>query len=172
MAAERFVQATSTGLQSKQAKDSSAGAGDAGALVALDSAGKIDLSMMPTGVGADTATIVCSENLAAGDLVNLWDDSGTIKVRKADASNGRRADGFVLSAYTTAQSALVYFEGSVTGLSSLTLGSTYYLSDSTPGGLTTTAPTSGAGKIQQEVGRCRLASALVFEPQAPIVLTA
>src|SRR5687768_2963313 len=49
----------------------SAGAGDADKLVALDASGRIDSTMMPVGIGADTASITTSEALAAGDLVNI-----------------------------------------------------------------------------------------------------
>lgn len=167
--AEKFLELNGGQIRENEALQSSAGAGDAGKIPALDSAGLLSQTMMPTGVGPDTASIVASEALSAGDLVNLWDDSGTIKVRKADASNGRRADGFVLSAFSSSATALVYFEGSITGLSGLTLGGTYYLSGGTAGAITATAPSTST-HIVQEVGRCRLASALVFEPQQPITL--
>ena len=49
-------------------KTTSAGAGDSGKVVALDAAGRIDNSMMPVGIGADTASIQASEALAAGEL--------------------------------------------------------------------------------------------------------
>lgn len=52
-------------------KASSAGAGDAGKVVALDGSGRIDNTMMPVGIGADTATITASEALSAGDFVNI-----------------------------------------------------------------------------------------------------
>jgi hypothetical protein len=74
---------------------------------------------MPTGIGADTASITASEALAAGDLVNIYDSTGA-KCRKADAStSGKEAHGFVLAAVESAASATVYFEGSntqVTGI--------------------------------------------------------
>src|SRR5436190_2350036 len=89
----------------------SAGAGDAGKIPALDSTGRFDTSMMPVGVVADTATVTTSEALAAGDWVNIHNSSGA-KVRKADATvQGKEADGFVLAAASSAASALVYFEG-------------------------------------------------------------
>jgi hypothetical protein len=155
-------------LAEQEAKVSSAGAGDAGKIVALDGSGRLDNSVMPVGIGADTASIEASENLSAGDFVNLHDSSGP-KVRKADASNGRRADGFVLASVTSGQNATVYFEGSNTGLSSLTVGATYYLSGSSPGAATATAP-STSGHIVQELGRSRSATAISFEPGQPITL--
>lgn len=167
--ADKFLTLNAGQITEKEATVTSSGVADAGELVALDSTGKLDLSVMPPGIGADTSSIVASENLAAGDLVNLWNDGGTIKVRKADASNGRRADGFVLNAVSSAANALVYFEGSNTASTGLTLGSTLYLSASSAGGVTATAPTT-SGHIVQEVGRARLSTAFVFEPQQPITL--
>lgn len=167
--AQKFIANVAGTKTEVEVTTASAGAGDAGKAIGLDSSGKVDPSMMPVGIGADTASIVASEALSAGDLVNLWDDGGTIKVRKADASNGRRADGFVLAAFSSSATALVYFEGSITGLSGLTLGGTYFLSGTTAGAITTTAP-STAAHIVQEVGRARLATALVFEPQQPLTL--
>ena len=149
----------------------SAGAGDTGKVVALDAAGKIDSTMMPTGVGADTKTFVASETLAAGDLVNIWDDSGTPKARKADASGGsaKRAVGFVLSGYSSAATATVYFKGTITGLSGLTGGNPLYLSGSSAGTQTATAPSTSA-YIVQPTGHALSSTESSFEPQTPIVL--
>jgi hypothetical protein len=103
----------------------SAGAGDSGKIVALDSSGKLDTSFMPTGVGADTAAIATSESLAAGDLVNVFNSTGA-KVRKADSSvSGKEAHGFVLAVFTHPTTATVYFEGSNTQVTGLTPGVQY-----------------------------------------------
>ena len=86
--------------------------GTEGDLIALDATGRVPAGFMPVGIGADTAAIVSSENLASGDFVNIWDDAGTIKVRKADCSTaGKEADGFVLDAVTSPAVATVYVEG-------------------------------------------------------------
>src|SRR5512145_3314275 len=132
-----------------QAKDVSAGAGDAGKAVALNASGLIDPTMLP---GADVDIIEASENLAAGDLVNVHDSSGP-KVRKADAAGGmaKRTDGDVLASVTSGQNATVYFDGNISGLSSLTPGARYYLS-ATPGGVTATAPTTAA-HLKQFIGK-------------------
>lgn len=146
---------------------SSAGSGDAAKVVALDGSGKIDSTMMPTGVGADTASITASEALSAGDLVNVWNSTGA-KVRKADATTaGKEAHGFVLSSVSNGASATVYFEGSNTSVTLLTPG-VYYLS-TTAGGVTATAP-SGSGNVVQRVGFSTSATALNFQSQTPIVL--
>jgi len=145
----------------------SAGAGSSGKVVALDGSGKIDTTMMPTGVGADTALISASENLAAGDFVNVHDSSGA-KVRKADATAaGKEAHGFVLSAVTSGNNATVYFEGTNTQVSGLTPGKQFLLT--TAGTAGATAP-SGSGNVVQCVGFATSATALNFNSGTPVVL--
>lgn len=135
----------------------------------LDAAGKLDLTVMPTGVGPDTAIITASEALAAGDLVNIWNNGGTANVRKADAStSGKEAHGFVLSAFASAASATVYFEGSNTQCTGLTPGR-QYLSDSTPGKSALAAPT-GTGKTVQIVGFAISATTLNFQSEPSVLL--
>ena len=122
MAGDKYIKNSGGTLTEQAAIQSSAGAGDAGKLVALDAAGLLAQSMMPTGIGPDTKDIPTSENLAAGDYVNIWDDTGTAKVRKADGSSiGKEAHGFVLAAVTSPANAAVYFEGKNNQLSGLLL---------------------------------------------------
>lgn len=144
------------------------GAPSANSIPRLDSNGRFDAAMMPTGIGADTATIQASENLAAGDFVNVHDVTGAARVRKADASNARQAHGFVLASVTSGQNAVVYFEGQNTALTSLTIGARYFLSASTAGQASTAVPTT-AGHILQELGVAVSASALATEIESPIV---
>ena len=151
-------------------KTSSAGAGDTGKVVALDGAGRIDSTMMPVGIGADTASITSSENLAAGDLLNIWNSTGA-KVRKADASTaGKEAHGFVLSAVTSPAAATIYFEGTNTQCTGLTPG-LLFLSSTTPGLTSSTAP-SGVGKVVQGVGFATSVTSMNFQSRQPIVLAA
>jgi len=148
-------------------KNTSAGAGDAGKVVVLDAAGRIDSTMMPVGIGADTASITTSEALAAGDFVNIWDSSGA-KARKADATtSGKEAHGFVLAAYGSAVAATVYFEGTNTGVTGLTPGRQFL---STSAGLATATAPSGSGNVVQRIGVAVSATALNFESNVPIVL--
>ncbi|NBU34801.1 hypothetical protein EBS40_09350 [bacterium] len=114
---------------------------------------------------ADSTTLPASENLAAGDLVNIWSDSGTLKVRKADAtSSAKRADGYVLAGVTSPANAVVFHDGAITGLTSLTVGGRYYLS-ATAGGLTIEAsvPTT-TGNLIQFVGQAVSATKLLYQP--------
>lgn len=129
----------------------STGVSEAGDLVALDAAGKIDVSVLPTGVGPNIKMILASENLAAGKYINIYNNLGTENVRLADNSNGREAHGFVLDAVTSGSMAAVYFEGTNNDLSGLTPGSRMFLA--TAGGVTATPPTfAGGAQISQLVG--------------------
>lgn len=145
----------------------SAGAADADKIVKTDASGRLDLTFMPPGIGPDATSMVAAEAIAARDLVNV---SATGQVRKADASNDRPANGFVLAAIANAASGTVFFEGIITGFSGLTPGARYFLSDSVAGGITATAVAAGAGKICQEVGVAISATTLSFEPQTAILL--
>jgi hypothetical protein len=167
--AQKFLRLLSGVISELEALVTSAGAGDAGKIPALDGTGKLDNSLMPVGTGADTKLVPASENLAAGDKVNIWNDAGTAKVRKADATvAGKEANGFVLSAVTLGNNATVYFDGTNTQLAGLTPGAVYYLA-TTAGGITTTPP-SGSGNVVQRVGRALSATELTFEPGEPITL--
>lgn len=148
-------------------KTTSAGAGDSGKVVALDGAGKIDNTMMPVGVGADSTTMTASENLAAGDFVNVWNSTGA-KVRKADATvAGKEAHGFVLSAISSAASGTVFFEGTNTGVTGQTPGLVFLAT--TAGTATATAP-SAAGNVVQRIGFAISATAINFQSQTPVTL--
>jgi hypothetical protein len=151
---------------------SSAGAADDGKIPALDSAGKLSLTFLPTGVGQEVETFVASEALSAGNFINKWNDAGTMKVRKADASGGigKKADGFVLAAVSSAANASVYALGQLNNqLSGLTPGSDYWLS-ATAGGVTTTAP-STATHIIQYIGKASSATAIRSEDHQAVVIS-
>jgi len=165
----KYLEATAAGVvQEVQPVNTSAGAGDAAKIPELDAAGKLDASMIPAGFGGDVETVVASENLAANDLVNIWDDAGTRKMRKADASLGRLADGFVLAAVIAAASGSCYMDGTITGMTGLTIGSRYFLSGAAAGTATLTAPTTSTHHVQ-DVGKAISATELSFEPGRSII---
>jgi hypothetical protein len=153
MAAKSFLRLVTGKIKAIQAIIVSAGAGNDGDLVALDSSGKFDVSVLPAGVGPDVKVITVSEvaGLSAGDYVNIFDSTGP-KVRLADNSNGREAHGFVKAAFADAASATVYFEGGNDDLSGLTAGDRVFLG--TAGGIITTPliPVTDVGKISQLLG--------------------
>lgn len=169
-AANKIAKMTAAGILAPtvlNAAASSAGVGDAAKMVQLDGTGRIDATMMPVGIGADVATIAASENLAAGDFVNVHDSTGA-KARKADATAvGKEAHGFVLAAVTSGNNATVYFEGTNTGVIGMTPGVVFL--SATAGTAAATAP-SGAGKVVQRLGVAVSATAINFEPHPPVVL--
>lgn len=150
MAAKKYIELNAGKLKQKQATIISTGAPNDGDLVALDSTGKLDPTVLPIGVGPDVAVLLASENIGAGKYVNIWDDAGTPKARLADNSNGRDAHGFLKDAVTSGNNATVYFEGPNDDLSGLTPGARQYLG--TAGGVTETPPVSPAANISQFVG--------------------
>jgi hypothetical protein len=147
----------------------SAGAADAGKIIGLDASGRLDVSVMPTGIGADTQVITASEALAAGDFVNVHESTGA-KVRKASAASvATEAHGYVLAAVASAGAATVYFEGTnATGQTGLT-GGDVYLSPTTPGKATSTVPAT-AGQIVQVIGVATSATAVNSNIQRPVIL--
>lgn len=172
MALGKFLEVGTTGLPTEvEANETSAGAGDASKLVRLDSTGRFSPTFMPVGIGADTESIVTSEDLSAGDFVNVYDNAAVPNARKADATAaaaGKRADGFVLAGTTSGQSAIVYFEGKNTQMSGLTIGALYFLSDSVPGGVVVTPPAT-TGHISQVIGKAVSATAINVEISDPII---
>lgn len=165
MAAQKFLANIGGKIKEVAAILLSGGAGDANKIPALDAAGKLHISFMPTGVTAETTVAEASEDLAAGDFVNFHDVGGVIKIRKADASsNAKAADGFVTAVFLTGATATAYgLSNTNSAVSGLTVGADYWLS-TTPGGVTVTAP-SATGQIVQRLGKAKSATELIFENQ-------
>lgn len=167
MAGNKYIANTAGTLTEVAASQTSAGAGDAGKIPALDAAGRLDTSMMPVGIAADTASVVASENLAAGDFVNIWNSTGA-KARKADATvAGKEAHGYVIAGVTAPAAATVYFEGTNPGVTGQTPGPVYL---STTAGLATATPPSGAGNVVQRIGFATAPTAINCQIQLPVVL--
>jgi len=152
MAAKSFLRLVAGKLKAIQAVVTSAGAGNDGDIVALDSTGRLDQSVMPVGIGADVLNAPTFENITSGDYVNIFDDGGVIKVRKADNSNNRPAHGFVDTTVVAPANINVLFEGANGNLSGLTLGARVYLG--VTGGIIQTplAPITDATKLHQFLG--------------------
>lgn len=168
MAAKKFIRLVAGVMTEIFGVQSSAGAVNAGDIVALDDTGHIHGSMMPVGIGADTASVAASENIAAGDYVNIWSDGGDFKVRKADATvDGKNANGFVLSAVSSGNLATVYFEGTNTQVSSMTPGAVYLQTTAGAGGATVP---SANGNVVQRIGVATSATTVNFERGMPVVL--
>lgn len=145
----------------------SAGAANAGDLIALDDNGKIDVSNMPTGFGQDTTQAAATEAITAPALVNLYLANNVQSVRNADNSvEGKEANGFVLASIASAATGTVNLSGTLSGLSGLTVDARYYLG--TVGGVTPT-PVTGAGKVDQLIGKATSASTIAFRAHDYVV---
>lgn len=170
MAAAKYLAHVAGRIKEVFATIVSAGAGDDGKIVALDATGKLDLSVLPTGIGPDTKTVTTSEALLGGDFVNIWNNAGSVRVRKADGSaSGKEANGFVLASYASGASATVYLGGINNQCSGHTGGRRMYISAASPG-LPTDTPPTAANNVVQAIGTSLSGTEVVFQPQESIIL--
>ena len=156
-------------IKEKEATVESSGSADAGKIVALGSDGKLSSTVLPAGSEESAISLQAYETLSAGDCVNIFDDGGTPKVRKADASSNKPAHGYVLDSASAGGTVTVYFDGHNTQLSDLTPGKYYFLSATTPGGVSDTPP-SETGYLAQRLGVAINANTIDVEIEDPIEL--
>jgi hypothetical protein len=173
MALDKFLTREGGKTKRKAPITESTGASDAGRAIATNSAGKLDNTLLPEGVGADTNLATASEALSAGDFVNFFSDEGVFSVRRADNSNGRPAQGFVLASVAVEGEATVYQLGEVnSGRSGLTVGADYWLG--TIGGVIATpldeSLSTNDGKLSQYIGKAKSATELITVYDEPVVL--
>ena len=123
---------------------------------------------LPTGIGE---TYTAGENLAIGDLVYL-NSSG--QMMKADANTmGKEAIGFVKAAVTSGNPGTMFRdEGEITGLTGLTAGTLYILSNTTTGGVMAASNYTSlvAPDFYQPVGRATSTTTLQFRAGQTIQL--
>jgi hypothetical protein len=147
----------------------STGVAEAGDIIALDSSGKIDVSLLPTGLGPEVVAVLASETLNAGDFVNIWDNGGTANVRLADSTNDRPAHGWVQAGFAAAATATVYIRKGVnTSVSGLTPGARQYLDAS--GATTEVPPALPTDVIHQFLGVAVTATSMIVDIEDEIVL--
>lgn len=106
-----------------------------------------------------------SEALTSGQLVNIWNDSGTVKVRAASRTLVRAADGYIVNNYLTTQRAAVFTSGVNPFSSGLSVGPLWL---NTSGSVQSTEPTAD---LSQQVGFATSATAYVFQRGLPIEIT-
>lgn len=132
----------------------STGPGVAGQPVVLNSNGVVDASLLGQGVIA-----TAGQNLSAGNLVGIYNQSGTLYMQLASAASSGTAPsgaaypvpavGFVSSQIFTGFTGIVSFGGTfvyVDGNSEFTandIGEIVFLSAATPGGVTKTLLAAG-----------------------------
>lgn len=120
-----------------------------------DATKEFSLSLLPTS-RRTYKTITTSEALSAGDFVEIYNNSGTPAARKADASEGRYASGYVRADYEAAANAVVYTSGVNDMVSGMTAGRVWLGESGLP---TQTEPTSG---YYQEIGTALSANEIDF----------
>lgn len=116
--------------------------------------------------------VACNGAIGLARLVQLFDSGGgVIQCRLSDASAGvaRRVHGITINATTAAGqvSLVACFEAYSASFAGLTPGATYYLSTTTPGGISTIR-TVAAGTLEQEVGFALSGTELIFHAATPI----
>ena len=150
----------------KQTRAINSNTGNPNEIVATDSGGRININLLPTGLGAETVVLQTTENLAAGDFVTFTAGSpATIRKAFGGASSPRPAFGFVLSGYSTGADATVYTISQRNNmLTGLHPGNDYYLATTVGAEGTITDSLTGpvAGNIIQYIGRADTASSIVF----------
>ena len=168
--AEKYLRLDTNGnIAENEAITASSGSADAGKIVALNDEGKIDETMLPDTISPEVLAVTAGEDLNAGDIVYIYDDSGTIKARKAIATDASKAAiGFVKESAATDGEVKVYFEGVISGLSSLVVGKCYFLSDTNAGQVQDNPPTV-SGHYVQRVGSAISTTELQFERSQPII---
>jgi len=164
MADGKFLSLENGRKKLKQAINQSTGASDADKIIRTDASGKIDRSFIPD---LDISVLEASENVSAGDFLNIFDDGGVAKVRLADASNDRRAHGFAGETVTVGGNVTVLREGTNADLSGLAIAVRYYLD--TVGQVTST-PKTAMGEIHQYLGTAESAVAINIEITDEIVI--
>lgn len=115
----------------------------------LDTTAAFDPSLInPTTPPTGTA-MTAKGSITNGNLVSLVNSSGTLQAVNASAAASCSqvplpANGFVLASYTNGQPVVVYLAGlisvAITGATVANIGANVFLSGTTPGGMTLTAP--------------------------------
>jgi|SRR5579872_550232 len=132
--------------------------------VLTDNGSGSDPSFQAIPYAALTLTATAGVAISAGNLVYI-DSSGDIQLAD-NTSTSKQATGFAPSAISSSASGqVVLFIGTITGLTSLTTGSQYYLG--TAGGITPTAPSS-SGDLIQTVGFASSSTVLQFRVGDPV----
>ncbi|GAB3250983.1 hypothetical protein [Kineosporia babensis] len=174
MPAKTYLQQVAGRLKQMPFTTVSTGAANGGDGVGLGDDGKLHQSLLPDGYAPATWTGVASEAIAAGRLVNIYPDTvggqPVTRARLADASAaGKRAWGYAQQGASAGSPVTVWFGGANSAVSGLTPGGDVFLSATTPGGVTSTAP-SGASQVVQRVGVAGSATAFMFSAGLEIEL--
>ena len=114
--------------------------------------------------------VTANVNIAAGQIVNLFDNGAVLAARLAVASGiSTRAHGWAMETITAGNPIMIALDRGYKAVVGATRGVTYYLSDITPGGISAAVPV-GSGKIIQEVGLGLSATYLFVRISSPNII--
>jgi hypothetical protein len=117
-----------------------------------------------------TDNYLTSESLSIGDFVNIWDDKGMNKVRKAVAtSESNAAQGFVMCNVPAGADVRIYRTTVNQHLSGLLPGVMHFLSADNPGKVVAKPPCTD-GQVVQLLGTATSATELKTNIKPPILL--
>ncbi len=139
------------------------GVASAFSIPALNAAGQLDVSFMPPGEGPEVTVATATEAIISGGYVQVLPQpavGGVAQpptVRNADASANKAATHFIMAAAAQGAANVSCFRvGQNAQVSGVTPGDVW-LSDTTPGAVTSTPPTT-AGHLVQKLGQALSAS--------------
>lgn len=164
MAANKYISIVGDHEQEVLPAVVSAGAPDANKIVALDSTGHLDASVLPSGITPDQKAGTSNGTITAKDICYI-ETAGTITRASAAAGTPHAGLGWALTSVATGQPIVIQLQGIIAGLSALTPGARYFLSNVTPGGIIigSSAP-AATGELWQYIGTALSATELQFEP--------
>ena len=167
----KYLSIAANGRFTEVATATAGGTGNEGLIPTLGAAdGRLADTMMPLGIGADTVVLPTSENLSANDVINIYNASGTMTARKADAgTNKYQAHGYVKAATTSPANATIYRKGECPGTFDAADAGKLVFVSATPGAATVT-PVTGTGKLHQVIGSVSSTTGFNFDVEVPIEL--
>jgi hypothetical protein len=163
---QKFLTLTNGEFSLDNGIQATTGISNAGQVIVSDASGHLDPSFI-----SDTKLIVTTSSLAAGQYVNVWNNSGVANARLASAvSFSLQAHGFVLASYNVGDTATVYFSGANTAITGAVPGNVFL--SKTPGGFSSTPPDStdinNSGNIIQKIGIATSSTNINFTLSRPI----
>lgn len=114
-------------------------------------------------IGQSTGSTIATNKAIAYSTAN------NIRLADSGVTNDYPVIGFTTAAITSGGSGYIQTDGILSGFTGLTSGGLYFSDPSTPGGITTTVPTT-AGQKSQIVGRAISTTAMWIEIEEPITL--
>lgn len=154
--ADKYLELNAAGRPQQKEPATTGGAGQAGKIIALGNDGLIPPSMLGS-VGTPSLSANASENLTAGDFVNIFYTGGAVNARKANATDSTLpANGYVVTSVSSGSPVDVYTDGfnSQIPLASFTtadVGKRVFLS-TTAGTITLTPSIDTTGRLVQMLG--------------------